>query len=766
MKKGILLFGIWTSLLILAVIPCQTVVGQALAEGSIPSKSINEILIESNHLPVSDRIDIYHKFKATYKNKQQLEENMNLYGYTLFWDGKASEALEIFKVLVTDFSDSANTYDSLAEVYLAIGDKEQALIHYEKALAMDPDNFNAEDQIESIKNPDQKPLSAEEKFYKVYTVEEYRSDLDQLKSTLLEVHPNALKFISKGNFDKLIAVKKALITEQTTYAEFAWHCSEVVANINCSHTSTLGFWEANKMLPQEVRFPLQTRLIDGCLYIIDPLNNSDQLSTKDEIIGINGIAVKELISQIYRYIASQGFIETSKTHEFNKWSTGMISYALGFPKEYVIEVKGKKDPVLLKMAVYNSDPNRDESKVHCGGDLCIEYIDREKRIARMTISSFNYYRWSNFAEFQNFVDLAMAEFSDNETEQLIIDVRGNTGGSPESSIHLLKYLIDEPFLYSSRAEYDGKTEKDEGEKLIMPAENGYKGNLYFLIDGEGNSTTGHFMSLVRERNLGVVIGEELGSNQFCSAGRKRCRLSNTKLLYDVAINTHVSTATTLPDEVGILPHHYVTQSIDEYTEGKDAVKAFALDLISQKMDWTPTSGYHSSYFLEADPTWDKELFQIPIHFAPDIPLRGVEDARFPIGWAKKDSSTFWSYAFAWNVDVKEPLSAAELEANLILYFDGLMNMEKRSKEYNVDMTTASIVKTELDNGKLNYTGKVNTFDGFFEKVPLSFNVKAEQYYCDQLGRVIVLFRFSKQPFESEVWKLLHTVKMPDDICEP
>jgi len=741
-------------------------IGQVLTEKDPQTKSINEILLESNDLPVANRIAIYDKLKSTYDNKRQLEENMNLYGYSLLWDGKTDEAVEIFKVLVNDFPQSANTYDSLAEAYLKIGEKELALDNYKKTFAMDPDNFNAEDQIEKIKNPNLKQLTPQEKFHKIYSVQEYRDDLDQLSATLLEVHPNALKFISKANFDKLITQKKALINENTTYGEFAWHCSEVVANMNCSHTSALGFWETNKMLPQELRFPLQTRLVDGRLFIIDPLNNADNVSKKDEIQSINGVSISDLIPKIYKHISSQGYIETSKRHKFNTWSTGMISYALDFPKNYEITIMGKESPITLSQADYNNDPKRDESKVHCGGDLCLEYLDTEKKIARMTISSFNYYRWNNFQEFQKFINESMSEFSENGTEQLIIDVRDNGGGSPESSIHLLKYLIHEPFLYYSRVEFDGKVEKAEGEELQIPFENGFQGALYFLIDGVGNSTTGHFMSLVKERNLGVIIGEELGSNQFCSGGRKRCRLSNTKILYDVANNTHASAATSLPDEVGILPDHYVTQSIDEYIEGKDAHKSFVLDLIKKEIDWKPSSGYHSTYFLKANPTWDKELFQIPINFAPDIPLKGIEDARFPLGWAKKDSITFWSYAFAWNVDHSEPLSAEELESNLIMYFDGLMNMEKRAKESKVDMTTASIKKAEVSKGILNYKGQVNTFDGFHEKIPITFNVMAEQYYCDQIERSIVLFRFSKQSFDSEVWDILHTVKVPDDICQP
>ena len=92
------------------------------------------------------------------------------------------------------------------------------------------------------------------------------------------------------------------------------------------------------------------------------------------------------------------------------------------------------------------------------------------------------------------------------------------------------------------------------------------------------------MSLVKVFNLGTIIGEELGSNQFCSAGQTICRLSHTKLEYYVADNTHESTATSLPDEKGIMPDYYVMQSIEEYLNHKDTVKEFAIKLIEKSMD--------------------------------------------------------------------------------------------------------------------------------------------------------------------------------------
>ena len=89
------------------------------------------------------------------------------------------------------------------------------------------------------------------------------------------------------------------------------------------------------------------------------------------------------------------------------------------------------------------------------------------------------------------------------------------------------------------------------------------------------------MSLVKAHNLGTIIGEELGSNQFCTAGQTLCRLKNTKLVISVANNTHISTATNLPDETGILPDIFVTQSIDDYLDKVDTVKKYTLNLLRE-----------------------------------------------------------------------------------------------------------------------------------------------------------------------------------------
>ncbi len=550
----------------------------APASANASKQSIVQKIKERGHLPVGERVAYYQQLKKEHPNVYNFEneDEITMYGYSLLWENKAAEALEIFKLIAQEYPNSANAYDSLGEAYLSLGDTARSLYNYQKTLAMNPDNFNAEDQVEHMKHPEKPVEELRDKFSKVYTPNEYRDDLDQLGKTLLKIHPNATKFISEKDFWKVIEQKKSLITERTTFAEFTWHCNEIVASVHCSHTEMGRFYIENEILPPQLKFPMFTRLIDGKLYVIDPLDNAGKVNIKDEILSINGVAVSQLIADIYPHITAQGYIQTTKRHVFNMHAPIMIPYALGFPAAYSIVLKGKDAPIALNKQETPKSPRRNPI-YWCEDGLCLEFLDDQKT-AVMSITTFNYYPFNGLDVFIAFIDKSMAEIKQKGIKNLIVDVRWNGGGSQHSSIHLLRYLAKKPFVYYSKAESEGKTEKSVGEESFEPYENGFKGKVYFMMDGLGNSTTGHFMSMAKVLNLGTIVGEELGSNQFCSAGQKVCRLKHTKIVFNVANNTHVSTATSLSDETGILPDHYVGQSIDDYLKGIDTVKEFTISL--------------------------------------------------------------------------------------------------------------------------------------------------------------------------------------------
>ncbi len=551
-------------------------------EVKIKKPSIVAKLKENAQLPIEERIALYHKLKkesfVLYDFSNETE--LTLYGYSYLWENNLDNAIPIFGLVISEFPNSANAYDSMGEAYLQAKDSTKALQFYGKSLLMNPDNFYAEDVIQKIKFPNIKPITAKEKFSKVYDKKGYLADLDQLGQKLLAVHPHALKFISKDQFLKNIENKKSLITYKTTYAEFAWHCNAIIASIGCSHTTSSTMqndYHEFSILPLENSFPLQVRLVNKQLFVVNPMNNADKVKVKDEILSINGIETQKLLSIIYDHTVSQANIQTAKTQRFNTFFAALIPYALGLPKTFEIVLKENNGSIQLHKATKMANELYNSSINSCSNDLCLEIV--EVNTAVLTISSFNYYEWNNYAVFKSFLDSSMKVIKNKEIKNLLIDVRYNGGGSQYPSIYLLQHLIGKSFTYYSKVEFDGKADKIYGEEVFHPVENGFKEKMYFLMDGNGHSTTGHFMSLVKVHKLGKVIGEELGSNQFCTAGQTMFRLRNTKFVVSSANNTHVSTATKLPDDEGILPDFFVTQSIDDYLNKVDAVKNFTLKLI-------------------------------------------------------------------------------------------------------------------------------------------------------------------------------------------
>ena len=81
------------------------------------------------------------------------EGTVNNMGYTMLYGMKdVKKAIQFFEYNISNFPNSANVYDSLAEAYMVRGDKAQALKNYAKSLKLDPNNQNAARCIRELKN--------------------------------------------------------------------------------------------------------------------------------------------------------------------------------------------------------------------------------------------------------------------------------------------------------------------------------------------------------------------------------------------------------------------------------------------------------------------------------------------------------------------------------------------------------------------------------------------------------------------------------------
>ncbi len=80
-----------------------------------------------------------------------VENDLNMLGYQLLWRDMNEAAIEVFKLNIQSYPQSANPYDSLGEAYLASRDEEHAIENYEKALSIDPNMPSAIDALKKLR---------------------------------------------------------------------------------------------------------------------------------------------------------------------------------------------------------------------------------------------------------------------------------------------------------------------------------------------------------------------------------------------------------------------------------------------------------------------------------------------------------------------------------------------------------------------------------------------------------------------------------------
>ena len=79
------------------------------------------------------------------------ESQLKALGYRLLSMKKVREAIEIFKLNVEAYPQSANVYDSLGQAYMTNGDKEPAIRNYQRAVELNPQNTTAIEQLKKLR---------------------------------------------------------------------------------------------------------------------------------------------------------------------------------------------------------------------------------------------------------------------------------------------------------------------------------------------------------------------------------------------------------------------------------------------------------------------------------------------------------------------------------------------------------------------------------------------------------------------------------------
>jgi tetratricopeptide (TPR) repeat protein len=139
--------------------------------------------------------DLKAKQSATYDFS---EPELNRLGYLLMQAGKPKEAVEIFKLNVEAYPQAFNTYDSLAEAYMNLNQRELAITNYKKSLELNAKNTNAADVLKRLETG---AVTVDAKVFDAY-VGEY----ELAPNFVLRVYREGEKFMTEATGQRPIEI--------------------------------------------------------------------------------------------------------------------------------------------------------------------------------------------------------------------------------------------------------------------------------------------------------------------------------------------------------------------------------------------------------------------------------------------------------------------------------------------------------------------------------------------------------------------------------
>ncbi len=385
-----------------------------------------------------------------------------------------------------------------------------------------------------------------------------------------EAHPGLYRYHSRDSIASWFNAAEALLTHPMTELQFRRAVEPVVDRIGCGHTDLYGSKELAKYRKKHPfrPFPVDVFVLDDKLYVRQNRSTDTTVRRGSEILAVNGRPTAVLLKQFYQYISSDGYNQTFKPYVLN---TGLFNtyYTLAFGIDSTAQRLTMRDstgavrtytfrtrPDIIRLRADSVEkriipaskprkpkPRATEQKED--EQRTLTFPDRDSSVAVLKVSSFTGGGQRSFFR-QSFRAIANRKTIAN----LVVDVRGNLGGSSGSASKLVSYLIDKPFQAYTQVDAnvrqvsfnrhlgwkfwrfwirnfftyhtpEGTFRRRGVTRQIKPTtKNGFRGHVYVLTNGGTFSAASICTSLLKHNAADrvTVVGRETGGGEYgCNA---------------------------------------------------------------------------------------------------------------------------------------------------------------------------------------------------------------------------------------------------------
>ena len=170
---------------------------------------------------------------------------------------------------------------------------------------------------------------------------------------------------------------------------------------------------------------------------------------------------------------------------------------------------------------------------------------------------------------------------------------------------------------------------------------------------------------------------------------------------------------------------------------------------------------HKPELLKEPAGWEFEKFTLPPQFAPSIPYKGVEELRFAPGMFKKDTRTYFTYAFVAELENVTAVSRADLRSYLLKYYKGLCAATAKDRKLDIDTSQITVSVEKKMGAPANetiYDAVLNIFGIFADGAVVNLNMEIKVMVNAAAKKTYILFITSPREKKDPVWKDLHAVQ--------
>ncbi|MBU2940528.1 peptidase S41 [Lacinutrix sp. C3R15] len=499
----------------------------------------------------------------------------------------------------------------------------------------------------------------------LHSVASLHKDVDKAYIQLKKQHPNLNLYISKERLDyKFDSLKKSIDKPLTSYQFYA-KIYPVIGTVKQGH---IGVYAPKKHFTRkeykaytkkEFTFnDLDFDYLENKLLVINT-RSKDSFLVGSEVVKIEEEPIAEVINKYKNLITSDGYNTTLYDRVlgnrfasyYNSDKYFIDSLQVTFKKEdsifnrkfkYREKDKKKKDtitndtlnkPVKVKLTKAERKENKQKAKLKRKHNQIYGYNKSRKEYTRNITfigkdSAVAYMKIRGFmgGKYKTFYKEVFKKIDSSKTENLIIDIRNNGGGSLAEIAELYSYLAEKPFQFLEPAEVNSripylkafmsntsstgfkiflgvfspiiathnliKTKKEDGKlyytfkqiKEAEPKSTGFKGDVYVLINGHSFSASSILSNQLQANKRAVFVGEETGGayNSTVAGIFKIYELPETKLKMRIGLMQIETPFKQEPAGYGVKPDYKILPTIQDRKQNKDPELSFILQTIANK----------------------------------------------------------------------------------------------------------------------------------------------------------------------------------------